>query len=108
MLFRDFLYNPSDRGVMHAADFRKQMVFNLVVEATHVPGQQSVRGGEIGGGFHLVNQPFVFDSAVVVSGNEFGFVNYVSHLEHNAQDPSGDQVHDQVSGHDLPYRQVDH
>jgi uncharacterized membrane protein YphA (DoxX/SURF4 family) len=44
-------------GIVHMADMRKQVVFDLEVESPHVPGEETVGGREIDRGLDLVHRP---------------------------------------------------
>lgn len=50
----------ADGRVMHMGYPGKQVMFDLEIEAAHPPGNKPVTGRKIGGGFELVDSPFVF------------------------------------------------
>ena len=50
-----------DRRVLSMIALRKQMMFDLVVEASGKPGQPAITRAEIGGRAHLMNGPVGFE-----------------------------------------------
>ena len=56
------LHDLRDARVVHVADAREQVVLDLEVEPTHVPGQQPIAPREVDRGQHLMHRPRAWDA----------------------------------------------
>ena len=67
-LLTGFFYNLINLWIVHMADFRKQVMLYLKVEASTEPGNQLVAGIEVDGSMYLMDCPFVFYFVMIVVG----------------------------------------
>src|SRR5207302_11145863 len=72
------LDDPGERRVMQVANAGKQVVLHLEVEATQIPAEQRVRGGEVHRGRNLMLRPVGLDAA---AAEELGLSHAVRELE---------------------------
>src|SRR5687767_3307206 len=89
---------------MNMANIRKQMVLNLKVQSSDVPGKQRAVIGKISGRVKLMNSPAVIHFSIFIRHREFGAVNDVSWLKNDRQDKTGDVVHSHKPNEPLPPR----
>ena len=75
-----FLHDLGNLAVVHVANVGEQMVLNLEVEPADQPTEHAAAIGEVGGGFHLVDGPVVFE-ATGFGFDEFCLFDHVCHLE---------------------------
>jgi hypothetical protein len=67
------LDDGADCGVMDVADFGEQMVFDLVVQASTIPGGQLAVWRKIRCRFDLMDCPLIFDLCRVIARKATGF-----------------------------------
>ena len=59
-------YNVRKARVMHVADFWKKVVLYLIIQPTHIPGQQTVMPRKIDCRIHLVDRPFILNDLSLI------------------------------------------
>src|SRR5690606_10787493 len=87
---------------MNMAHARKEMVLNLEVQASHIPGEETTVVGEIGCGIQLMYCPAVVHFSISIGNGILGAVNNVRRLKDYRQNESRYVVHDEESDHYLP------
>ena len=90
---RGFFHNLRNLIIVHMADIREDMVFNLVVQSAGEVIYQPVSRSEIGGCKQLVYCPGVFDFAVFIGLRIGSVFHHVCQLEYDAEDNARSVVH---------------
>src|SRR5687768_18534288 len=90
---------------MHVTDVRKKVVFDLEIQATHIPGEPPALIAEVGRGVQLVYSPVVFQGVVRIRKGKFCSVDDVRWLKDDREDKSCHVMHQQNSNQHLPPEQ---
>ena len=85
ILFAGLFDDLADGRVVNVRYFREEVVFDLEIQSTHEPADEPVPGGEVGGGFQLMQGPFFFDLIAVGRNREGCFFHGMGQLEYNTQ-----------------------
>jgi hypothetical protein len=73
-------------GIMYMTNSRKQMMFNLKIQPTDIPGEQSVVWRKIRRGLHCMYGPFLVDCAGVgIRCGEDSGLHGMGQLKHHGQ-----------------------
>src|ERR1700754_3122892 len=83
------------RRIMDMADPGKEMVFDLEIKASDIPGDDLIAGGEIRSGLYLMDRPFFFQLYCRIRFDVFetcGLHN-MRQLKHDGQDKAKDEMH---------------
>lgn len=87
---------------MDMADFRKEVVFDLEIQASQVPGRKWVIRGKICGCFDLMNGPLILhDSGIGVRFGEVIAFNRVGQLKNQGNRKSDYEMNCEEDGQNL-------
>src|ERR1022692_2540617 len=93
----DLFDNRREGGVVDVADLGEQVMLDLEVETTQVPGEELVIAPEVDGGLDLMRGPFMLDLA---GGDarlpEGRLLDTVGELEHRRQGQPEDEAGEEV------------
>jgi len=80
----------------------EQVVLNLKVQASDIPGKEPAVIGKIRGSMQLVYSPTVIHFSLRIREGIRRAINHVRRLKNNSEDESGYIMHDQEADEDLP------
>src|SRR5687767_1115960 len=87
---------------MYVAGIWKQVMFNLEIETTGVPGQEKIFSCKIRSGSQLMNGPFIFYNPVCIRQRLFCSFHYMRHLKNGTHNNSGCYMHGAKTKQNLP------
>ena len=101
---RSLLNNGRDLAVVNVADVREQVMFNLKVQTSNVPVQDSIIVGEVRCCKELVDGPAVLHFALTIGHRIFRSVDDMRRLKDDCKNKSADVMHGQKAEQNLPPR----
>ena len=99
------LNNYRDGRIIDVADSRKQVMFDLKVQAAQQPGCHTAAPGKVYGRLHLMDGPGVFNSPIFLSRQrKLCLLDAVRELKDDAQHQAEHQRRYRVEQRDDPHR----
>jgi hypothetical protein len=95
----------SDLPVMNVADIWKQVMFDLEIQTSNVPGKPFAVVPKIGRGQQLMYGPVIFKRSAFIRQRKLRALDNMSRLKYNGKDKSSDVMHRDQSDEDLPPKQ---
>ena len=99
---RCFLYNFRKVTIMNVTNMGKQVMFDLVVQATNQPRKNTATIREVCRCLHLMNRPAIFHFAILSNFEQFSFAYNMCSLKDQCEDQSRNRLHHKESNHNYP------
>lgn len=87
-----FLYDFGKGGIMYVADLRKQVVLDLIIQATDKPGSDHAVGAKISGIAHLMFRPAMFHFRFIGRLGEGRRFHHMRRLKDTGEGQSADAL----------------